>query len=81
MKPRRCPLHQRVLFFWFKSVYKQTSIWDYHLTYTNMSFSSLRFDHFCDFGPKVCFSASGSKRFKILSYSSNSLTPSIFSVK
>ncbi|MFS7993871.1 hypothetical protein Hanom_Chr12g01099171 [Helianthus anomalus] len=28
-----------------------------------MSFSSLRFGQFCDFRPKVCFSASGSKRF------------------
>ncbi|MFS7888281.1 hypothetical protein Hanom_Chr00s000001g01593091 [Helianthus anomalus] len=30
-----------------------------------MPFSSLRFGQFCDFRPKVCFSASGSKRFKI----------------
>ncbi|MFS7984510.1 hypothetical protein Hanom_Chr11g00987291 [Helianthus anomalus] len=43
-----------------------------------MSFSSLRFGHFCDFRPKVCFSASGCKRFKILPFSSNSLTPSTF---
>ncbi|MFS7948662.1 hypothetical protein Hanom_Chr06g00562551 [Helianthus anomalus] len=33
---------------------------------------------FCDFRPKVCFSASGSKRFEILSFSSSSLTPFIF---
>ncbi|MFS8002014.1 hypothetical protein Hanom_Chr13g01197111 [Helianthus anomalus] len=43
-----------------------------------MSFSSLRFGQFCDFRPKVCFSASGSKRFESLSVSSSSLTPSIF---
>ncbi|MFS8010799.1 putative amino-acid N-acetyltransferase transcription regulator GNAT family [Helianthus anomalus] len=43
-----------------------------------MPFSSLRFGQFCDFCPKVCFSASGSKRFKILPFSSGSLTPSIF---
>ncbi|MFS8030215.1 hypothetical protein Hanom_Chr17g01531431 [Helianthus anomalus] len=47
-----------------------------------MPFSSLRFDHFCDFRPKVCFSASGSKRFEILSFSSSSLTPiHFFSIK
>ncbi|MFS7993676.1 hypothetical protein Hanom_Chr12g01096901 [Helianthus anomalus] len=28
-----------------------------------MSFPSLRFGQFCDFRPKVCFSASGSKSF------------------
>ncbi|MFS7889755.1 hypothetical protein Hanom_Chr00s000005g01610761 [Helianthus anomalus] len=43
-----------------------------------MPFSSLRFDQFCDFRPKVCFSASGSKRLKILPFSSGSLTPTIF---
>ncbi|MFS7965074.1 hypothetical protein Hanom_Chr08g00757821 [Helianthus anomalus] len=32
-----------------------------------MSFSSLRFGHFCDFRPKVCFS---SKKFEILPFSS-----------
>ncbi|KAF5801237.1 putative malate dehydrogenase (decarboxylating) [Helianthus annuus] len=41
-------------------------------------FRPLRFDQFCDFRLKVCFSASGSKRFEILSFSSGSLTPSIF---
>ncbi|MFS7918687.1 hypothetical protein Hanom_Chr03g00204051 [Helianthus anomalus] len=46
-----------------------------------MPFSSLRFGHFCDFRPKVCFSVSGSKRFEILPFSSDSLAPSIFSVK
>ncbi|MFS7963654.1 hypothetical protein Hanom_Chr08g00740901 [Helianthus anomalus] len=40
-----------------------------------MPFSSLRFGHFC---PKVYFSVSGSKRFEILPFSSDSLTPSIF---
>ncbi|MFS7915304.1 hypothetical protein Hanom_Chr02g00163751 [Helianthus anomalus] len=40
-----------------------------------MSFSSMRFGHFCNFRPKVCFSASGSKRFEILPFSSNLLTP------
>ncbi|MFS7959412.1 hypothetical protein Hanom_Chr08g00690801 [Helianthus anomalus] len=39
----------------------------------------VRFGQFCDFRPKLCFSASGSRRFKILPFSSNSLTPSIFS--
>ncbi|MFS8017305.1 hypothetical protein Hanom_Chr15g01378821 [Helianthus anomalus] len=43
-----------------------------------MSFSSLRFGQFCDFRPKVYFSPSGSKRFEILTFSSGSLTPSIF---
>ncbi|KAJ0905855.1 hypothetical protein HanPSC8_Chr07g0298831 [Helianthus annuus] len=43
-----------------------------------MSFSSLRFGQFCDFRPKVCFSAYGSERFEILPSSSGSLTPSIF---
>ncbi|MFS8004295.1 hypothetical protein Hanom_Chr13g01224101 [Helianthus anomalus] len=33
-----------------------------------MSFLSPRFGHFCDFRPKVCFSASGSKRFEILPF-------------
>ncbi|MFS7982430.1 hypothetical protein Hanom_Chr10g00962791 [Helianthus anomalus] len=31
-----------------------------------MPVSSLRFGQFCDFRPKVCFSAFGSKRFGIL---------------
>ncbi|MFS8000153.1 hypothetical protein Hanom_Chr12g01175011 [Helianthus anomalus] len=44
-----------------------------------MSFSSLRFGQFCDFRPKVCFPASGSKRFQILSFSFSSLTLSHFS--
>ncbi|MFS7995986.1 hypothetical protein Hanom_Chr12g01124581 [Helianthus anomalus] len=35
-----------------------------------MPFSSLRFGQFCDFRPKVCFSASGSKRFEILPFCS-----------
>ncbi|MFS7994495.1 hypothetical protein Hanom_Chr12g01106741 [Helianthus anomalus] len=43
-----------------------------------MPFSSLRFGQFCDFSPKVCFSASKSKRFEILPFSSGSLIPSIF---
>ncbi|MFS7930853.1 hypothetical protein Hanom_Chr04g00349121 [Helianthus anomalus] len=43
-----------------------------------MPFSSLRFGQFCDFRPKVYFSASESKRFEILPFSSGSLTPSIF---
>ncbi|MFS7985836.1 hypothetical protein Hanom_Chr11g01003301 [Helianthus anomalus] len=43
-----------------------------------MQFSSLRFGQFCDFHPKVCFFASGSKRFEILPFSSSSLTPCIF---
>ncbi|MFS8020290.1 hypothetical protein Hanom_Chr15g01413831 [Helianthus anomalus] len=46
-----------------------------------MPFSSLRFGQFCDFRPKVCFSASVFKRFEILPFSSGPLTPSIFSVK
>ncbi|MFS7925204.1 hypothetical protein Hanom_Chr04g00281801 [Helianthus anomalus] len=46
---------------------------------SKMPFSSLRFGQFCDLRPNVCFSASGSKRFKILLFSSSSLTPSIFS--
>ncbi|KAJ0798510.1 putative peroxisome membrane protein, Pex16 [Helianthus annuus] len=45
---------------------------------SRIPFSSLRFGQFCDFRPKVCFSAFGSKRFKILPFSSGSLTPSIF---
>ncbi|MFS7912642.1 hypothetical protein Hanom_Chr02g00132311 [Helianthus anomalus] len=32
---------------------------------SKMSFLSLMFGQFCDFRPKVCFSASGSKRFEI----------------
>ncbi|MFS7906827.1 hypothetical protein Hanom_Chr01g00063801 [Helianthus anomalus] len=43
-----------------------------------MPFSSLRFGQFCDFNPKVCFSASRSKSFEILPFSSGSSTPSIF---
>ncbi|MFS7994817.1 hypothetical protein Hanom_Chr12g01110571 [Helianthus anomalus] len=35
---------------------------------TEMPFSSLRFGQFCDFSPKVCFFASGSKRFEILPF-------------
>ncbi|MFS7983330.1 putative phosphatidylinositol 3-kinase [Helianthus anomalus] len=51
--------------------------------YTNiikskMPFSSLRFVQFCDFCPRVCFFAFGSKRFEILPFSSSSLIPSIF---
>ncbi|MFS7956612.1 hypothetical protein Hanom_Chr07g00656631 [Helianthus anomalus] len=45
---------------------------------STMPFSSLRFGQFCDFRPKVCFSASESKRLEILPFSSGSLTPSIF---
>ncbi|MFS7924042.1 hypothetical protein Hanom_Chr03g00267901 [Helianthus anomalus] len=45
-----------------------------------MPFLSLRLGQFCDFRPKVCFSASGSKRFEILLFSSGSLTPSVFSI-
>ncbi|MFS7926649.1 hypothetical protein Hanom_Chr04g00299551 [Helianthus anomalus] len=45
-----------------------------------MSKMPLRLGQFCDFRPKVCFSAFGSKRFKILPLSSASLTPSIFSL-
>ncbi|MFS8030861.1 hypothetical protein Hanom_Chr17g01539061 [Helianthus anomalus] len=43
-----------------------------------MPFSSLRFGQYYGFRPKVCFYASGSKRFEILPFSSGSLTPSIF---
>ncbi|MFS7994840.1 hypothetical protein Hanom_Chr12g01110851 [Helianthus anomalus] len=43
-----------------------------------MPFSSLRFGQFCDFHSKVCFFASCSKRFELLSFSSGSLTPSIY---
>ncbi|MFS7925366.1 hypothetical protein Hanom_Chr04g00283991 [Helianthus anomalus] len=43
-----------------------------------MSFSSLGFGQFCNFRLKVCFSASRSKRLKILLFSSGALTPSIF---
>ncbi|KAJ0842370.1 hypothetical protein HanPSC8_Chr14g0640841 [Helianthus annuus] len=43
-----------------------------------MPFASLRFGYFCNFRPKVCFSVPGSKRFEILPFSSNSLTPFIF---
>ncbi|MFS7898254.1 hypothetical protein Hanom_Chr00s019041g01758731 [Helianthus anomalus] len=32
---------------------------------SKMSFLSLRFGQFCDFRPKDCFSAYGSKRFEI----------------
>ncbi|MFS7949887.1 hypothetical protein Hanom_Chr06g00576891 [Helianthus anomalus] len=42
---------------------------------------ALRFGQFCDFCPKVCFFASASKKFKILPFTSSSLTASIFSVK
>ncbi|MFS7916386.1 hypothetical protein Hanom_Chr02g00176531 [Helianthus anomalus] len=35
-----------------------------------MPFSSLRFGQFCNFRPKVCFSALESKRFDILPFSS-----------
>ncbi|MFS7941928.1 hypothetical protein Hanom_Chr06g00482061 [Helianthus anomalus] len=48
---------------------------------SKMPFLSLRFVQFCHCCPKVCFSASGSKRFEILPFSSSSLTPSIFSIK
>ncbi|KAF5777813.1 hypothetical protein HanXRQr2_Chr12g0540071 [Helianthus annuus] len=34
----------------------------------------MRFGHFCDICPKVCFFAYGSKRFEILPFSSSSLT-------
>ncbi|MFS7999481.1 hypothetical protein Hanom_Chr12g01166691 [Helianthus anomalus] len=44
-----------------------------------MSFSALRFGQFCDLRPKVCFSASGTKRFEILPFSSGSLAPFVFS--
>ncbi|MFS7950158.1 hypothetical protein Hanom_Chr07g00580071 [Helianthus anomalus] len=46
-----------------------------------MPFSSMRFGHFCDFRPKVWFSASVSRRFKILPFSSDSLTSSVFFIK
>ncbi|MFS7971194.1 hypothetical protein Hanom_Chr09g00829851 [Helianthus anomalus] len=42
-----------------------------------MSFSSLRFGQFCNFRPKVCFSASRSKEFEIFSFSSGLVTTSI----
>ncbi|MFS7949719.1 hypothetical protein Hanom_Chr06g00574851 [Helianthus anomalus] len=45
-----------------------------------MPFSSLRFGYFCDFRFKVCFAASGSKRFKILSFSSNLLIRPYFTL-
>ncbi|MFS7956902.1 putative GPI mannosyltransferase 2 [Helianthus anomalus] len=45
---------------------------------SKMPVSSLWFGQFFDFRPTVCFSASGSKRFDILPFSSGSLTPSIF---
>ncbi|MFS7943499.1 hypothetical protein Hanom_Chr06g00500971 [Helianthus anomalus] len=42
----------------------------------------VRFDIFnrvkCHFRPKVCFSATGSKRYEILPFSSGALTPFIF---
>ncbi|MFS7972490.1 hypothetical protein Hanom_Chr09g00845431 [Helianthus anomalus] len=34
-----------------------------------MPFLFMRYGHFCDFYPNVCFSASGSKRFEIMSFS------------
>ncbi|MFS8005264.1 hypothetical protein Hanom_Chr13g01235331 [Helianthus anomalus] len=40
-----------------------------------MLFLSMRFSRFCNFRPKVCFSAPGFKRFKISPFSPNSLTP------
>ncbi|MFS7917262.1 putative transcription factor WD40-like family [Helianthus anomalus] len=43
-------------------------------------FCLVRFGQFCDFRPKVCFSAFGSKSFEILPLSSESLTPSVFFV-
>ncbi|MFS8017197.1 hypothetical protein Hanom_Chr15g01377521 [Helianthus anomalus] len=49
-----------------------------HICMSKMPFSSIRFGQFCDFCPKVCFSASGSKRFEILTIF---IRPSIFSVK
>ncbi|KAM0057068.1 putative demethylmenaquinone methyltransferase transcription factor C2H2 family [Helianthus debilis subsp. tardiflorus] len=48
------------------------------IIFCKMPFPSLRFVQFCEFRPKVCFTASGSKRFEILSFSSGSLTLSIF---
>ncbi|MFS7902523.1 hypothetical protein Hanom_Chr01g00012291 [Helianthus anomalus] len=50
----------------------------YNIIESKMPFSSLRFGQFCDFRPKVCFFVSGSKRFKIMPFSSGSLSPSIF---
>ncbi|MFS7962269.1 hypothetical protein Hanom_Chr08g00724661 [Helianthus anomalus] len=40
-----------------------------------MPFSSLRFGQSCDFHPKVCFSASISKRIEILPFSFGLFTP------
>ncbi|MFS7908910.1 hypothetical protein Hanom_Chr01g00088621 [Helianthus anomalus] len=45
---------------------------------SKMPFSSLRLGQFCDFRSKVWFSVFGSKKFKLLPFSSSSLTPSIF---
>ncbi|MFS7936302.1 hypothetical protein Hanom_Chr05g00413971 [Helianthus anomalus] len=45
---------------------------------SKMTFSSLRFGYFATFVQKVCFFASGTKRFKILPFSSDSLTLFIF---
>ncbi|MFS7930349.1 hypothetical protein Hanom_Chr04g00343221 [Helianthus anomalus] len=45
---------------------------------SKMPFLFIRFDQLCDFRSKVCFSAYGSKRFKILPFSSGLLTPSVF---
>ncbi|MFS7892479.1 hypothetical protein Hanom_Chr00s000642g01653301 [Helianthus anomalus] len=42
---------------------------------SKMTFSSLRLGHFCDFSTKVFFSASGSKRFEILAFSSLKAKP------
>ncbi|MFS7900332.1 hypothetical protein Hanom_Chr04g00280871 [Helianthus anomalus] len=50
----------------------------HRISKSKMPFSSLRFGQFCDFRTNVCFSAYGSKRFEILDFSSDSLTPSIF---
>ncbi|KAJ0751983.1 putative formin, FH2 domain-containing protein [Helianthus annuus] len=50
----------------------------YNIIESKMPFSSLRFGQFCDFRAKVCFFVSGSKRFKIMPFSSCSLSPSIF---
>ncbi|KAJ0946374.1 hypothetical protein HanRHA438_Chr01g0003271 [Helianthus annuus] len=41
-----------------------------YLYMSKMPFRSVRFDQFCEFRPKVCFSTSGSKRFEILPFSS-----------
>ncbi|MFS7942634.1 hypothetical protein Hanom_Chr06g00490641 [Helianthus anomalus] len=46
--------------------------------FSKMPFSSLRFGQFCDFRPKVCFSASRSKRFESSQFHMAPLTPSIF---